>query len=37
MIGCFKVGDEVLQLREALEKLCNLAEMCYQTKNSLKY
>ena len=28
MIGCFTVWDEVLELREALEKPCNFAKMC---------
>ena len=27
MIGCFALGNEVLQLREALERPCNSAEM----------
>ena len=27
MIGCFALGNEVLKLREALEKPCNFAKM----------
>ena len=28
MIGCFTIGNEVLQLREDMEKPCNFAKKC---------